>query len=165
MESALTTYIIPVAAIFIASIAFTIFYNVKRSSILLCAIGGALGIAIYLVIFTNLDHKFVAFFAAAASVTLYAEIVGRIKNVPVTIFLTISLIPLVPGKAIFNTIQSLLNIDKQGFADWGLETFLTVLAIALGVIFISSFIRLFIKIREKNIKKRHFKILQNLSKK
>lgn len=117
MESVITTYIIPITAIFIASIAFTIFYNVKRSSILLCAIGGALGIAIYLLIFTNLDHKFVAFFVAAASVTLFSEIVGRIKNVPVTIFLTISLIPLVPGKAIFNTIQSLLNIDKQGFAD------------------------------------------------
>lgn len=43
MEVFVSTYLIPVAAIFIASIAFTIFYNVKRSSILLCAIGGALG--------------------------------------------------------------------------------------------------------------------------
>lgn len=96
---------------------------------------------------------------AAACITLFAEIVGRVKNVPVTIFLTISLIPLVPGKAIFNTIESLLNIDKQGFFNWGLETFLIVLAIAFGVIFISSFIRLFLKIREKNIAKKHEKKL------
>lgn len=43
MDYIVSTYIIPVTAIFVASIAFTIFYNVKRSSILLCAIGGALG--------------------------------------------------------------------------------------------------------------------------
>ena len=84
---------------------------------MLCAIGGALGWTVYLAFFNNLGHKYVAFFVAAASITLFAEIVGRVKNVPVTIFLTISLIPLVPGKAIFNTIESLLNIDKQGFLD------------------------------------------------
>ena len=43
MDAFVLTYVIPVAAIFVASIAFSIFYNVKRSSILLCAIGGALG--------------------------------------------------------------------------------------------------------------------------
>lgn len=91
---------------------------------------------------------------AAAAITLYSEIVGRVKNVPVTIFLTISLIPLVPGRAIFNTIESLLQLDKQGFADWGLETFLIVLAIAFGVIFISSLVKMFFKLREKNMMKK-----------
>lgn len=117
MEEMLTTYIIPIAAIFVASIAFSIFYNVKRSSILLCAIGGALGWAVYLAFVNNIGHKYVSFFVAAAAITIFAEVVGRVKNVPVTIFLTISLIPLVPGRAIFNTIESLLKIDKQGFMD------------------------------------------------
>lgn len=115
MDAILTTYIIPIASIFVASIAFSIFYNVKRSSILLCAIGGALGWAAYLLFFNNVGHRFVSFFIAAACITIFAEIVGRVKNVPVTIFLTISLIPLVPGKAIFNTIESLLQMDKHGF--------------------------------------------------
>ena len=43
MDYVISTYVFPVAAIFVASVAFSIFYNVKRSSILLCAIGGALG--------------------------------------------------------------------------------------------------------------------------
>lgn len=147
MSDIVFTYIVPIAAVFIASLSFALLYNVRRSSLIYCALGGALGWAVYLLLFHCFDHKYLAFFFAAVVITVFAEIIGKIKNVPVTIFLTIALFPLVPGKPIFNTIESLLELDKQGFLSWGLETFMTVIAIAIGVILVTSFSTQILKLK------------------
>lgn len=148
MSDLVSAYVIPIVAVFIASATFSVFYNVRKSSIIYCALGGAIGWTTYLLFSNNIGHKYVSFFIAAMAITLFAEIVSRIKNVPVTIFLTISLFPLVPGKPIFNTIESLLSVDKSGFVSWGMETFMTVIAIAIGVILVSSLFRLTAKLKE-----------------
>ena len=144
------TYVFPVLTVFTAAIGFSLFHNVRKSSILFCCIGAALGCACYLIIFNYYQHKYVAFLVAAIVITIYSEIVAKVKNVPVTIFLSISLIPLVPGKPIFNTLESLLARDMHNFSAYATETFLTVLFLVLGVMIVSAFVETIMKFRNHN---------------
>ena len=87
---------------------------------------------------------FPRYLAAAVAITLYSEWMARIRRCPVTSYLIVALLPLVPGGGIYYAMRYSLSGDNQQF----LATLLTVFGIAgtlaLGALLASSVVRLFI---------------------
>ena len=90
---------------------------------------------------TVLTGDAVRYFFAAAFVTVYAEIFARIKKTPTTSFLVSGIIPLVPGGALYNTMKYALNSDWLSFGETAIYTVQLAMAIAAGIMVVSSLIR------------------------
>ena len=73
--------------------------------------------------------------------TLCAEILARIFKTPTTTFIILLLIPLIPGSGLYYTMANALSGNSQGFMERGLITLELTLALSLGIIVVTSFVR------------------------
>lgn len=104
--------------------------------------GGVLGWAIYLLLESNLQET-VCYLIAAVAVTLYCERMARVFKEPVTGFLLIGIIPMVPGGPIYYTMEYCINGQTDLFLESFLRTFGIAGALAVGVLFVTSSMKLY----------------------
>lgn len=126
---------------FLACIGFGFLFNVRGRMIVTTALGGALGWFIY-VLCDFLDSDIPRYFAAAVVISIYAEIMARVDKVPVIVYLIIALLPLVPGGGMYYTMDYWLRGDQEAFVNTGSHTIMIAGAIALGIVLVSSLMRL-----------------------
>ncbi len=138
----LKDFIIPVIASFFATMGFALFYNIRGKNILVGSVCGALSWAVYLICQSFSDSLFLPYMAAGIAISVYSEIGANIFKTPVTVYLILGIIPLVPGLTIFRTMQSCLNGDVTAFAQGLITTLKIGGAIVVGLILMSSVIRL-----------------------
>lgn len=103
-----------------------------------------LGWLIYLLASLAGGNDLICYFLAAMAISIYAEIMARIRKCPVTGYLIISFLPLVPGAGIYNTMKYALQGDTEMFLDQGLHTLGIAGCLAVGVLVVSSAVRMFI---------------------
>lgn len=127
------TVIIQILAGALASVGFSLLYRLKASHIPLAAIGGALTWGIYLLGLSMFDNIFGASLAAAIVCTLYAEILAKIQKTPATVLLIPSIIPLIPGGALYYTMSNIVSRELETAWYYGRLTIQYALAIALGI--------------------------------
>lgn len=87
-------------------------------------------------------------FLATIAVSIYSEVMARTFKAPTTCFQIVAILPLVPGGGIYYTMNYCLNGDIPAFIETGLHTFAVAGSIALGILFVSSFVQLIRKIRK-----------------
>ena len=126
---------------FVACMAVCIVFNVRGKRIFFTSLGGAIGWFVYL-LFRPLQNDIVQFFIATVAITVYSEIMARIHKVPVTGFLLIALLPMVPGGGIYYTMEYCIAGNTQMFLETGLHTLGIAGALALGILLVSSLNRL-----------------------
>ena len=68
---------------------------------------------------------------------------ARVFKAPVTGFLILSILPLVPGNGIYYTMEHALNGDTELFLDTLMHTLGLAGALAVGVLLVASVVRLF----------------------
>lgn len=123
----------------IASAGFSVFYRVPWSEYLYCGIGGALCWAVYIVAGRMGVHETIAVFLAAIVVSIAARFLAKRRRYPVTVFLVSSIFPLVPGSYIYYTVYYLLHSEAE-LSSYNLQrTFQTAIAIAFGIMIVTSF--------------------------
>ena len=132
--------LLPCLYAFLACIAFSIWYNVSLKRIPLTCLGGALGWMTYLLL--DIPSDVVKYLIATVVISIYAEIMARICKVPVTLFLTTAVLPLVPGGGMYYTMEYCVQGEMQLFAETGLHTLALAGAIALGIMLVSSLVRM-----------------------
>lgn len=108
--------------------------------------GGVLGWAIYLILEPYLPEA-VCYLIASIAVTLYCECMARVFKEPVTGFLLIGVIPMVPGGPIYYTMEYCINGETEQFLESFIRTFGIAGALAVGVLFVSSAMNLYRSIR------------------
>lgn len=137
------TYVIQMLAAFFGSMGFSLIYNTRRTKMLISALGGAIGWGVYLLV-TNFvaDNIPLAYFIAAMCITVYAEIFARIKKTPTTTFLVVGIIPMIPGSALYYTMNYAFAGDLESFFETGVYTLRAALSLAVGIIVISTVVRL-----------------------
>lgn len=136
---------------FIATVGFGIFYNIPRSSIFYAGLTGSFGWIAYFYFKSLTVSPSFSNFMASIVVGLFGEIFARIDKKPVTVFVIPGIIPLVPGYGIYLTMISLIQKDFNKATSIGFETIFVSGAIAIGVILISSFAKIYKKIKAKNL--------------
>ena len=92
-------YILPCVCAFLACLGFTFVFNIHGVGKLICGVGGALGWLIYLLGGSSI----LAAFWASAGIGLFSEIMARLRRCPVTGYLLVALLPLVPGDTLLHT--------------------------------------------------------------
>lgn len=126
---------------FFACASFGFLFNVRGRMIITTALGGALGwLAYVLCSFTASDIP--RYFIATLVISIYAEVMARVDKVPVIVYLIIALLPLVPGSGMYYTMDYWLNGDEVAFVTTGSHTIMIAGALALGVVLVSSMVRL-----------------------
>ncbi len=124
----------------IGSLGFAIFFNVNKRHLIQIALGAIIAWVIYLISFYYIEDIFISSAIAAASTTLFSEIIARINKVPSNIILIPSIIPLVPGGDFYNTMISLLREHSAEFSNYGYKTLMAVLGIAIGITMMTFFV-------------------------
>lgn len=140
------TYFLPCLWAFLACLGFCAMLNVRTGSLICCA-GGALGWLVYLLASLADGNDLICYFLAAMAISAYSEIMARIRKYPVTSYLIISFLPLVPGAGIYNTMEYALLGDTEMFLEQGLHTLGIAVCLAVGVLVVSSAVRMFLTFR------------------
>lgn len=141
-------------AAFFASFFFAVLYETRGTLVICSAFCGLLG----KVAFDLLDGYNIVFqfFLPTVLMCIYAEIFARICKVPVMVITTIGILPIVPGMKFYNTIDSLLNSHVSDFYSYGVDTLLSMGAMAIGLVLVSSFARMFKMVKRKATRHRRF---------
>ena len=126
----------------IACIGFAIVFNIHKRAILLCAFGGGLTWLLYRLLGQWSIGSIEAYFIATLFAATYSEIMARIRKQPAISYLVVSIIPLLPGAGVYRATFSIMNGDMAGFASSGKQTIAIAGAIAVGILIISTFARL-----------------------
>ena len=120
-----------------ACVAFTFVFNIHGWGKLICGAGGALGWLVYLLCGQSVP----AAFLAAVSISLFSEVMARVRRCPVTGYLLVALLPLVPGGGIYYAMRYCVAGETQAFLDMLLHTLGMAAALAAGGILASSAFR------------------------
>ena len=126
-------WIIPILMAAIGSVSFGMFFGIISQKLILSALGGALTWTVYLAAMHFDINEPICYALAAAAGTLFAEIFARFVKTPVTLFIITSVIPLVPGGALYYTMLGLLQGNHETFLMKGSYTLSAAGAMALGM--------------------------------
>lgn len=120
----------------LASMGFALLFKAAVKQSLFAGIGGLINCGCYLLVLQNFDNNFAAVLAGATFVAGYAFVMSRIHKAPATIFLTTSIMPVIPGATLFYMMHGFVQKD---FAMAAHQTFVlaqTCLAIAFGFLLV-----------------------------
>ena len=149
-------YVLPCLCAFAGCIGFTLVFNIHGPGKLIACCGGALGWLVYLLA----GKTILAGFFAAMAISLFSEVMARIRRCPVTGLLceaAAARLPLVPGGGIYYAMGYCLEGDTEQFLSALLGTLGMAAALVVGVILASSLFRavFFHLARSRNAPKRH----------
>lgn len=137
----LQSWILPCAYALLASASFCLVFNIHGIGILICGLGGGLGWLVYLITDAAGGEIILCYFLAAIAITLYSEVMARIRRCPVTTYLLIALLPLVPGGGIYEAMRFCVEGDTNRFIETLLRTFGIAGALAIGTMLGASLLR------------------------
>jgi len=135
------SFFLPCLYAFTACLAFSVVFNMHGKVLLSASIGGALGWFVYLLC-SPLQSDMIQFFLATVAISIYSEIMARVHKVPVTGHLLVALLPLVPGGGIYYAMEYCIIGNTSLFLETGLHTLGIAGALAMGILLVSSFVRL-----------------------
>ena len=128
--------------IFIACTGFFILFNVHGWGSFLCAFGGVVTWMAYLLLRELGVGIYGMNFFASVIAAIYSEVMARSRKYPVTSYLVISSIPLLPGAGIYYTMSFGLEGNMQAALQKGLETAGIAGSIAVAILLVSTVFRL-----------------------
>jgi uncharacterized membrane protein YjjB (DUF3815 family) len=117
-----------------ATVSFAVLYDAPQKELFFSGLSGAVGWVVYIYL-TGTMHTNAIFACLVATIilTLIARILAVMRRCPVTVYLLVSIFPLVPGTGIYYTSYYLITRQKELFSVTGLTTFETAAAIAFGI--------------------------------
>ena len=134
--------IVQVIAGCIGSLCFGILFNIKGKKLIFAALGGLLSWGIFLILSCFIPSEPLNYFIVAMIISVYAEILARVLKTPATPIITTSLIPLIPGSALYYTASHAFDSDLGAFIEKGVATLKLAAALALGIIVVIAAVRI-----------------------
>lgn len=121
---------------------FNILFNIRGRKLLLATLGGFISWAVFLALEPLVPGEAFRYFISAVVITVYGELLARAEKTPTTTFLVPSIIPLIPGSALYYTMNYALNEQWSQFAEQAFYTLQLALALAVGIIAVTTAVRL-----------------------
>lgn len=141
--------LLQIAMAAVGTLGFSIYFRVSEKNVLASTVGGAIGWAVYLLIFHWCSDLFIANFAAASVVYIWSVIMARVLKAPSNTYLIPGIIPLLPGGALYYTMSGIVNGDKKLFVQNGINTVWITFGIAAGLVTCAVVFYYILKIRKK----------------
>lgn len=146
----LTEHITQIVSAGVGVACFAALYNVRGKKLIFTTLGGILSWSMFLILNGVIGDEAICYFAVSGSITVYSEILARCLKTPTSIFIIPSLIPLIPGSSLYYTIASAFEGTMNIFSDRLVHTLKLAAALALGIILVSAFTRIILKLKFKS---------------
>ncbi|MEN6444890.1 MAG: threonine/serine exporter family protein [Candidatus Cloacimonas sp.] len=134
---------------FLAILGFSIRSNLKGIKIIFTALSGGLCWFFYLVTLYYSESVLFSVFIAILLVCIYSEILAPRLKTPVSVFVTCAIIPLVPGRGLFNSMQLYIAGDNLQASKTILQTLLIAGTISIAIAVVSSVTNLINKLMNR----------------
>ena len=121
---------------------FTILFNIHGPGALLCTLGGMLTWIVYVVTVQLSGGELMGYFWGALFASAYSEIMARIRKCPAISYLVVSIFPLIPGAGVYYTMNYAVRGDMEMFARRGMFTAGIAAVMAVGILLISTTVRM-----------------------
>lgn len=131
-------WIIQLITATLGAFGFSLVFNVRGRMVFYATLGGFLAWGSYLLLNKTGLHPAEAYLFVSIIITAYAELNARLHKAPATVFLVCAIIPLVPGSRLYATMVYAVHQDWEGFVAQGVDTLLLAMAIAGGIIIVST---------------------------
>lgn len=142
-------YALPALLAFAACWGFCVLFNIHGNGIWICCGGGGLGWLVYLVFTAVTGSDMIAGFLAGIFISLWSEIMARVRRCPVTGYLLVAFFPLVPGGGIYYAMEHAIQGEGAAFASTLMHTLGFSGVLALGVLVVSSTLRMWMTVHQK----------------
>ena len=136
---------------FVGCIGFAIQFNIHGFGVSLCALGGALSWAVYLIALELTGSELSGYFWSALFSSVYSEVMARIRKYPAISYLVISIFPMIPGAGVYYTMNYAVQGQMDLFASKGMFTAAIAGIMAVGILLGSTVFRMYSD--RKNLKK------------
>ena len=143
-----TEIIVQLVTGMLGSLGFALMFGLKKQYLIAAALGGLLNWGLYLLGMHWWNTIFFAGLLASAFSALYSEIMARLKKAPTTLFFITSVIPLIPGSALYNTCSNVVMRNWTEAKSYANITLQYALSIAAGACIVWA-----IALTVENIKK------------
>ena len=141
MSDFVSSCLLPALWGFLACAGMSLMFNIHGFGVLVCSIGAALSSLIYFIGMDLLNSDIASAFLAAVLVGVYSECMARIRRCPVTGYLQVALLPLVPGAGIYTAMRYAVNGIPALFLSTLVHTLGVAAALSVGAMLSSSVFR------------------------
>lgn len=142
-------HVVQILAAALGTLGFALLFSVNRRHLPLVTLGGALSWIFYLFAWEQGASVFVSTLISAALVCLWSEWMARLRKAPANIFLLTGIVPLLPGGALYYTMEAIVSRNMSQIIRKGAETGSIAVGIAVGIIIGSELFRLYLSIRSR----------------
>ena len=126
------------------------YWNVHSWGIPLCALGGMITWAAYLIAVMLGCDVLGANFWATIVAAIYSEVMARIRKYPAITYLVVSLFPLLPGAGIYYTTAAILQKNTELAYAKGSETAGIAGVMAVGILLVSTIVKLYYTLKNQH---------------
>ena len=137
--------LIEVLASFVGTLGFGYLFNIRGGKLVYAALGGMAAWALFLGLGFWIESEVLRYFIVSVCSTVYAEVLARRLKTPATTFCIITLIPLVPGGALYYTTTTALSGNLDLFIPRLTNTVQLAVALSLGIVIVTAACRLVLK--------------------
>lgn len=149
-------FVLPCLWAFGACLAFAVIFNIHGLGILICGAGGALGWLVYLLCSGPCAlGDMISALLAGVSISVWSETMARLRKCPVTGYLLVAFFPLVPGGGIYYAMEFAIAGQTRNFGNTLMHTVEFAGALALGVLLVSSAVRMWRTVAERRRARRY----------
>ena len=130
---------------FLAILGFSLRSNLRGMRVFFTALGGAVCWASYLIIHYYSKSMLLSVFLAIILVCIYSEVVARLLNTPVSVFVICVIIPLVPGRSLYYAMSAYISGKSAQASGLIFDTLMISGTIAIAIAIVASATQLWIK--------------------
>lgn len=136
-------------ACLIGCVGFGILFNIHGPGGLLCALGGVLAWIAYLLAERLGCGEILCYFWASVFASAYSEAMARIRKYPAISYLVVSIFPMIPGAGVYYTMLAAVQGNMDSFMAQGMRTAAIAGSMAVGILLVSTSVRLWTTWRNK----------------
>ena len=118
---------------FLGSFGFGLLFGLRAKHLLPASLGGMIAWGIYLGVYALIPSIFLGNLCASIFSITYAEFLAHWRKSPATLFVIISIIPLVPGSSLYYAMEAATRGNPELARQYGHQTLVCALAIAAGI--------------------------------
>lgn len=134
---------------FLAIIGFSLRSNLRGWRVLFTGLGGGICWATYLIILYYTKSMLLSVFLSIILVCIYSEIVARLMDTPVSVFVICVIIPLVPGRSLYYTMRAYLGGNSLEASRHIFNTLMISGTIAIAIAVVASATNLVMRLKHR----------------
>ena len=142
--------LLPIFFAFMAAMFFSFLFNVPNRSVLVTASIAGIGYMVFIFSNSFTGADLTGYFAGTFVMAVLSEIAARVMKMATTTFITIAVIPLVPGLDLYKTMQFVVQNDYGAAIQTGTHAMLAAGAIAMAIAINTLIMKFLIQIVSKS---------------